>query len=191
MEHLSKIRFIICFFFLICINTFGLENSKSDTCKKTADANYYINSYIISSGGTVNASNQNFQLCSTLGEIFTGRMQGTNNILQTGFWSVGLFITDVNNKSVSEIPKTFELLQNFPNPFNPTTTIRFQTPNKEFVSLRIYDLLGKEVTTLVNEEKPAGSYKVTWNAHGLSSGVYFYRLKAGNFAAIKKLVLLK
>jgi hypothetical protein len=191
MEHLSKIHFAICIFILICINTFGSENSKSDTGNKAADANYLINRYVISSGGCINASNTNFQLCSTIGETFADRMQGTNSTIQLGFWSEGLFLTDVGDKSNTGIPKTFDLMQNFPNPFNPSTYIEFQIANQGFVSLKVYDLLGREVNTLVNEEKPAGYYKVTWNAANLPSGIYFYRLKAGDYIKTKKMILLK
>ena len=104
-------------------------------------------------------------------------------------------VTSVQEK-ISEIPQSFKLYQNYPNPFNPVTTIGFRIgyfPNgiRGFVSLKVFDLLGREVATLVNEEKPAGVYKITWNAMDLSSGVYFYQLKAGNFTATKKLLLLR
>jgi beta-N-acetylhexosaminidase len=82
-------------------------------------------------------------------------------------------------------------LSNFPNPFNPSTTIRFSLPRQSFVLLKIFDLLGREVATLVNEEKNIGSYNVEFTASDLPSGVYFYRLQAGSFAKIKKMILLK
>lgn len=90
-----------------------------------------------------------------------------------------------------EIPTSFTLMQNYPNPFNPKTNFEFRIANFGLVSLKIYDVLGKEVATLVNEEKPAGTYEVTWNAANLPSGVYFYQLKAGSFTVTKKLLLLK
>ncbi|MFH0735499.1 MAG: T9SS type A sorting domain-containing protein [bacterium] len=86
---------------------------------------------------------------------------------------------------------SFILNQNYPNPFNPSTTFSFSLPEKEFVTLKIYDVLGKEITTLVNEELNAGSYKNDWNAANLSSGIYFYRLQAGKFSETKKLMLVK
>ncbi len=85
----------------------------------------------------------------------------------------------------------FKLFQNYPNPFNPSTTIRYSIPASEFVTLKVYDVLGNEVATLVNEEKPAGSYETEFNAVGLSSGIYFYQLQAGNFTQTKKLILMK
>ncbi|HSD62450.1 MAG TPA: T9SS type A sorting domain-containing protein [Ignavibacteriaceae bacterium] len=85
----------------------------------------------------------------------------------------------------------FSLSQNYPNPFNPVTTIVYQIPDKESVTLKVYDALGNEVATLVNEEKPAGNYAIKFDANKLSSGVYFYKLKSGSFTATKKLILMK
>lgn len=90
-----------------------------------------------------------------------------------------------------DIPLEFGLSQNFPNPFNPTTNFQFTIPNFQFVSLRVFDLLGQEVATLVNEVKQPGRYTVSWDAAGLSSGVYFYRLSAGSFVETRKLLLLR
>jgi len=88
-------------------------------------------------------------------------------------------------------PKTFLLEQNYPNPFNPSTTIRYQLPVASEVKLEVYDVLGKKIATLVNERQSAGSYQVVWNASGLSSGTYFYRLQAGTFTQTKKMILVK
>ncbi len=82
-------------------------------------------------------------------------------------------------------------IQNYPNPFDPSTNINFTLPSPEFVTLKIYDILGKEVTTLVNEELNAGNYTKTWNANNLSSGVYFYKLNANKFTETKKMVLVR
>ncbi len=89
------------------------------------------------------------------------------------------------------LPFNFELAQNYPNPFNPTTKIEFRISEKEFVSLKVYDVLGNELETLINEQKPAGNYEVEFDGKGLPSGVYFYRLKAGSFIETEKMVLLK
>jgi hypothetical protein len=91
----------------------------------------------------------------------------------------------------NEIPKMYTLLQNYPNPFNPSTYISFTLPYRSQVSLKVYDILGKEVATLVNEVKSAGSYTNQWYASQFASGVYFYRLTAGSFFETKKLLLLK
>jgi hypothetical protein len=96
---------------------------------------------------------------------------------------------DVNNNYQNRL--SYFLSQNFPNPFNPTTTISFQLPLTSKVSLKVYDILGNEVATLVNEEKPAGSYEVEFSAGKLSSGIYFYILKAGENRFCKKMCLIK
>jgi hypothetical protein len=88
-------------------------------------------------------------------------------------------------------PEKFSLEQNYPNPFNPSTKIEFTIPQSSFVNLKVYNILGKEVSNLVNEEKPAGSYEVKFNGSNLSSGIYFYTLKTGSYIQTKKLILLK
>ena len=89
------------------------------------------------------------------------------------------------------VPDKYELEQNYPNPFNPSTTIRYSIPKASLVSLKIYDVLGNEVADLINKEMPAGNYSVNYNAHSLSSGVYFYRIQAGSFVETRKLVFMK
>jgi len=91
----------------------------------------------------------------------------------------------------NEIPSKFSLSQNYPNPFNPTTTIKYKIPEVSFVILKVYDVLGNEIITLVNEQKPLGNYKVEFNATTLPSGIYFYKLQAGNFVETKKMILMK
>jgi len=95
----------------------------------------------------------------------------------------------VNNKY--DLPTKFSLSQNYPNPFNPTTTINYSVPKSGHVSLKVYDLLGREATALVNENKSVGNYTVQFNASKLVSGVYFYRMQAGDFVQTKKLLLIK
>jgi len=85
----------------------------------------------------------------------------------------------------------FSLYQNYPNPFNPSTKIKYSVPQTSLVQIKVFDVLGNESTTLIDEEKPAGAYELTWNAANLSSGIYFYQLKAGEFISTKKMILLK
>lgn len=99
--------------------------------------------------------------------------------------------TSVKNETLPYSPADFSLEQNYPNPFNPQTIIRYQVPVSSFVSIKLYDLLGNEIKTLLNETKNAGSYQVTLDASGLASGIYFYSFKAGSFTSTKKLQLLK
>jgi len=89
------------------------------------------------------------------------------------------------------IPKNAALLQNYPNPFNPSTTIRYELPKSSMVRLSVYDILGREVSVLVNERKNVGSYEVKFDGKNLATGVYFYRLQAGDFTQTKRLLLLK
>ena len=99
--------------------------------------------------------------------------------------------TGINNNNPANIPNNYSLAQNYPNPFNPTTTIKYSLQFSGRMTLKVYDILGKEVATLVNEEKPAGSYSVVFDAGKLASGIYFFRIQAGNFVATRKMILLK
>ncbi|MEO8210897.1 MAG: T9SS type A sorting domain-containing protein [bacterium] len=107
----------------------------------------------------------------------------------------GIVYGDTTLTSVQQIssvvPNNFSLSQNYPNPFNPTTHLEFGISNLEFVSLKLYDILGNEIKTLVNENKPAGIYSVEFDGSNLSSGVYFYKLEAGDFVETKRMILLK
>ncbi len=99
--------------------------------------------------------------------------------------------TAVNTANNKNLPTVFALNQNYPNPFNPTTTISFALPSRSFVSLKVFDILGREVSTIVSGELQAGSYTRQWNASTFASGVYFYRLQAGSFVQTRELVLLR
>jgi hypothetical protein len=114
---------------------------------------------------------------------------GTNRGLSV-FREDGVILSDVK-KDNSSIPETFSLSQNYPNPFNPSTTISYSIPESRIVTLKIYDMLGKEVTSLLNEYKEAGTHSLQFNASSLSSGIYIYTIQAGEFRDSKKLVLLK
>jgi hypothetical protein len=120
----------------------------------------------------------------------------TDHILKTSV------ITAVDDQMMKHIPFEYMLDQNYPNPFNPSTTISFTTPpnpypykgegkREGFVILKIYDILGREVATLVNEKLPAGSHTRQWDAAGLPSGVYFYRLNVNGFTQTKKMLMIK
>jgi photosystem II stability/assembly factor-like uncharacterized protein len=100
-------------------------------------------------------------------------------------------VTSVNEITGNEIPQQFVLKQNYPNPFNPSTTIEFSISKQSFVTLKVYDLLGREVTSLVNKELQSGSYKTQFNASNLASGVYLYRLNANGITQTRKLTVMK
>jgi hypothetical protein len=107
------------------------------------------------------------------------------------YWedSMKAVVTGVEREDV--LPLTYKLEQNYPNPFNPSTTIRFEIPKQSHVTLTIYDILGREVASLVNETLDAGAYNTDWNAERYPSGVYFYKFEASNFLSVKKMILLK
>ena len=124
----------------------------------------------------------------------------TDNNLNSGIYNYRLKQVDYNgnfeylnlsNAVAIGVPNKFSLAQNYPNPFNPTTTILYGVPNDGLVTMKIYDINGKEIKTLVNEPKTAGYYTTVFNASGLSSGVYFYKLTSGNFVIAKKMVIMK
>ncbi len=109
-----------------------------------------------------------------------------------GIWEARVLKSDkATSIEESNIPQSFALEQNYPNPFNPTTNIRFSIPRESFVTLKVYDILGNEIATLVNERKPQGSYNVNFNASNLASGIYFCRIQASNFISTRKMILLK
>jgi hypothetical protein len=99
-------------------------------------------------------------------------------------------VTGTGNNT-NQVPATYSLSQNYPNPFNPVTKINFAIPKQGFVTLKVYDVLGREIRTLVNEVKTAGEYSVDFNASEFSSGVYFYRLESQGFTDIKRMMLVK
>jgi len=101
------------------------------------------------------------------------------------------FTTAVEEVAGVQIPEGFDLAQNYPNPFNPSTTIRYSLPQSSFVTLKIYNLLGKEIESLVSGQKPAGEYEIHWTTKDLPSGIYLYRLKAGEYIETRKFILQK
>jgi hypothetical protein len=129
----------------------------------------------------------------TTGTGFKVQIKSTNNLLvldtsNTSFSVDYASAIEINN---NPIPNVYSLSQNYPNPFNPSTTIKFNMKEAGLVSLKIYDILGREVSTLLNEVKPAGSYNINFNAADLTSGIYFYKIQAGSYIQIKKMVLIK
>ncbi|MCJ7553750.1 MAG: T9SS type A sorting domain-containing protein [Ignavibacteriaceae bacterium] len=156
--------------------------------------------YSVIGGGGEKSSNESFILDGTVGEAFTGKSVSTANQQYSGFWYVYLHdvITSVENEE-DIIPTVFKLEQNYPNPFNPSTIIKFGVPKRSNVLIKIYDILGSEVITIVNEEMDAGWYQKEFNAAGFASGVYIYRMTAGNpssgsgqvYVSTKKMLMIK
>ena len=108
------------------------------------------------------------------------------------FKLTGTIDTSVSIQHIgSEIPDGYLLKQNYPNPFNPSTSIEFSIPQKAFISLKVYNILGEEVENLVNDELSPGNYRFNFDASNLTSGVYFYRINAGSFTEVRKMLLIK
>jgi hypothetical protein len=150
-----------------------------------------IQSSVIANGGAV-ISNGSNRISGTIGQSIIGRTSGQANLVKAGFWQqVNGLITGIESEDNKIIPKEFYLFQNYPNPFNPSTRIRWESPQSGLQILKVYDILGKEIATLVNEEKQAGRYEVKFDGASLSSGIYFYAFKTGNFVDTKKLILMK
>jgi hypothetical protein len=107
--------------------------------------------------------------------------------------AIGEFTVGVQTSSESNdnLPRIYNVEQNYPNPFNPATTIKYSIPNAGLVTLKVFNVIGEEVATLVNEIKQAGNYDVRFIATNLSSGVYFYKLQSGNFSQVKKMIITK
>jgi hypothetical protein len=114
-----------------------------------------------------------------------------NGGLATQVYTLTVDISSGINPLENLIPDEFTMSQNYPNPFNPTTRIEFALPNSEFVTLKIYNLLGQEVATLISEYMAAGRYQVEWDARNMASSVYYYLISAGEFKEVKKMILLR
>jgi hypothetical protein len=127
--------------------------------------------------------------------VYNWRVRALNAVGASPWSSSNRFRTSapssVELSQQSGIPSDFELSQNYPNPFNPATSIQFALPSSQHVTLRVYDILGREETTLIDESLPVGRYTATWNAAAAASGTYFYRLTAGSFTLTKRMLLLR
>ncbi len=184
-----------------------LSTNNGDTWEATGLTSTYIRSLVVNSIGDIFAGTEGSGVfCSTDNgntwsqtstgltsqyvyslainaddRLFAGTLQGVFRSAES----------TVNVEQIIEGPSSFELTQNYPNPFNPSTTIRYSVSTYKFVTLKVYDVLGNEVATLVDGYKPSGSYEVEFEAASLTSGVYFYQLKSGEYTETKKMILMK
>ncbi|MFC2085244.1 T9SS type A sorting domain-containing protein [Bacteroidota bacterium] len=118
----------------------------------------------------------------------TGWAVGGNKILKTTTGGITTSVEETETKSVMD---NFCLSQNYPNPFNPSTKIQYSVPQNSNVIIRVFNILGNEIETLVNEEKPTGIYEIEFNASNLASGIYFYQLNVGKCISTKKMALIR
>ena len=182
-DSLIYINDISDFIFNSLYNNYNYVDSvlKADSLAKafagnTTSTAYYSKMWEVSKGFTT--------------KLFKDASHKLTCLIYTAWINAGSPVS-VDDENTLQSPITFNLYQNYPNPFNPTTKIIWQSTVSSWQSLKVYDVLGNEVATLVNEEKPAGSYEVNFDAEGLSSGIYFYKLQAGSFVETKKMILLR
>ncbi len=156
----------------ICYNNSSFTANSNVYSTSSPNMTFYNRADLLTGDGCVNITTGNVQTYRPNVCFYTTVISGLGN-------------------SQNNTPNNFTLYQNYPNPFNPVTKIQYDLPKKSYVTLSIYDVLGKLACTLVNETKDAGSYLIEYNASALPSGVYFYKIKAGEFSEVKKMILLK
>jgi hypothetical protein len=139
--------------------------------------------------GAAVSNNPDFIVSSNLGQLFIGLSLNPDFIVGSGFFYSATFVLSVEEEE--GLPSEFKLEQNYPNPFNPATIIKFSVREREHVVIKIYDITGSEVATLLNQQMDAGNYSLTFDASSLASGVYIYRMNAGSFVSTKKMMFLK
>jgi hypothetical protein len=212
IDKVSKVRYFQIAFNHGLVTTPSMSFDKFSPSYGTDDgvAEGNINlrvAYSIDSLVTWNGLNQTTPHTTTLvapPTVITPDSLGTAITLNSGVGSIYVALSRVSGSTENTLEKSgtgvnenasnpvgFNLSQNYPNPFNPSTIISFNLPQRSFVTLKIFNLLGKEVSTLINSEKEAGTYNLNFNAEKLSNGVYFYKLTAGNFSSVKKMILMK
>ena len=151
---------------------------------------------LVNSGGTVVAfnnstSNNPFILTAPSAGTYTVNAGYKNPSRDWGSTSAVITVSGIDEELVGLRPETFALYSNYPNPFNPSTKIRYAISQAAFTSLKVYTVLGQEVATLISEEKTPGVYEVNFDATNLTSGTYLYKLQAGDFSETKKMIILK
>jgi len=214
-SHLSDAKVIFSvrklFIIIILLSSFSTLNSFAQTYgwyiidvpSSVPNANF-TNVKFIGDNVCLTTLSNNIYEATNGGATWTAQTSNTSEVLEAVYftslaegYAVGANNTILKFGELSsveneeELPREYSLSQNYPNPFNPSTKIRFAIPQTGFASLKVYDVLENEITILVNEEKPTGEYEVEFSGNGLTSGVYFYQLKAGSFIETKKMVLLR
>jgi hypothetical protein len=155
------------------------------------NAQYHIRSGAFSAGGIIASDSSDLRLYAVTGQNLIGISVEDSLILKSGFlYSAQPMMTAISRQN-SIWPYSFELYQNFPNPFNPVTKIKFSLPEPAKVKIEIYNILGQHIITLLNSNKDAGIHTVLFNAGQYPSGLYFYTIQANHFQTVKKMMLIK
>jgi hypothetical protein len=162
---------------------------------------YQINRSVISSGGVINSAGGTLEISASVGEPIIGLMSDSQYQLSSGFWIFVFIVDGIGEKTLSLVPRIYELSQNYPNPFNPVTKIKYALPYISQVKIDIFDVLGVRVHTLSDVKQEPGYYVIEWdgknfNGNPVSSGVYFYRIIAQSnhgemFVQTMKMIFLK
>jgi hypothetical protein len=174
---------LVFLLFLLFLNA-GAALAQSST-------NYTIQKWIVDQGGDFSQST-GYRLLDAIGQPSAlGTAASTHYSVASGFLAGGVVSTGVEETGEPAISREFRLFQNYPNPFNPETTIQFSVKKSCRTVLKVYDLLGREVAQVVDKQHRPGVYEVRFDAAGLSSGLYFYRIQMGNFQAVRKMVVLE
>ena len=176
MESTYKLRYIFLVF--LCISSFT-----------SLFAQYKISGNCFS-GGNTRINGNNYEIAGTVAQTAIGIMDNSSYHIHSGIQGVILRVTPIEN-FLQNLPHNFELSQNFPNPFNPQTTINYALPKSAYVQIEVFNILGQRVATLVKSHKKAGKHVVQFNAARFPSGLYLYTIKAADFYAVKKMVLTK
>lgn len=155
------------------------------------NAQYAVSNGVFSNGAALSTDSSAFNLHSISGQVLIDQASNNSYFVYSGFLYTGGSIVTGLDDLFADLPQTFELYQNFPNPFNPATTIKWALPNSAVVKIDVYNLLGQHMATLLDESRPAGIHLVNFNAGHFSSGVYFYTIQAADFWKVKKMMLLK
>ena len=157
--------------------------------QQVASAQTLLKSSVFSNGGA-DISGSSHRIIGTVGQSGIGETSNTINKHWAGFWYQAWDFMTSLEQIPDNLPRGYRLEQNYPNPFNQNTTIEFTIPKPSFVTLKIYNVSGKAVATLVSEKLQPGHHNRVWSAPNISNGVYYYRLQVGDFTAVRKLLII-
>lgn len=162
-------------------------------CSMVAFGQTYKMKQDVVASGASDASNSTMRARSTVGQAIIGLTLNTTNADGQGFWHAVApsIISGVEISKTPGMPSDYELFQNFPNPFNPTTTIKFSVPSRSHVALKVFSMTGSLVKTLIDENYAAGEYSVVFSANEFPTGSYLYTLEAGGHLMTKRMILIK
>ena len=176
---------------------FGTLSPVSSTLKLSNGELTHMTNTAMTSGSVTFQFNYIYAGAQTIDTLFATGLSTNSNGSTSGDqwnWAASKLLVVTNATGVDgelQIPNEFLLDQNYPNPFNPVTSIRYSIPRSAVVTLKVYDISGKEIAALVNESQQSGEHTIKWNSEGIPSGIYMYRITAGNYTETKRMVLLK